>query len=358
MSKLNWILCPLLVLGVAATAWAAPKPGKAAKPLGDVPQRTLKICVAGDAPAEVRQAAELILAAGAKSPLLQVMSEGRFPKSLTDTAQLAKAAPPERAYSHLILVGLPSDPMIALAWQREAQVQPGGFYIFGYGNLLGDIGYVESDRNPFLHGIAIPIAPFETEVVTVTGSTPAGVKLAAEALCRDGLVNGVVAGRGWKRGEPTLLDRDPLPPDVSVPANLPAKIGDAPRIGLTQASEDEYRGVLADTGVSPVEIWRAKYFLKSAWDGAGAAMSIDDYLAGLHRRAYGNTLWLARFASAQEAAAAAPKIAAAAKLLKKGKVWTGKQASTGFDSGGGDLRLWVDGDCVLMSTLPASAKEP
>jgi len=56
-------------------------------------------------------------------------------------------------------------------------------------------------------------------------------------------------------GGTTLLDHDPLSPDFSV--DLPVKADK--KIGLTQAGEDEYRGVLADTGLMPAAIWRLKY---------------------------------------------------------------------------------------------------
>lgn len=314
---------------------------------------TLLIGVTADAPAAVQDAAQRVLRASGAHPLLSVMAGGSPGATLTPTAVLLAAPPAERAYHHLILVGLPSDPLIRAAWQREARVEGGGFYIFGFGHLQGDIGYIESDRNPFLHGAAIPTAPFETEVVTLTGSTPAGVALAVDAFLNKGLVNGVVAAPGWTRTHPNLLQRNPLPPDFSLPTWLPPQAGDVTRIGITQAAEDEYRGVLADTGVEPRLIWRAKYYRPGAWDGAGAANAFDDYSNGLHRRAYGNTLWLAQFASPQEAAAAAPKIARAAHLHLNGGQWTGAQPPYGFDkTSAGPLKLWQHEDWIVMSTLP------
>jgi hypothetical protein len=264
----------------------------------------------------------------------------------------------------LILVGLPEDPMIQAAWQREAAVEPGGLFIFGYGHLRGDLGYVESDRNPFLHGSAIASAPFETEVVTVTGSTVAGVELAVRAFLDRGLINGVVAAAGWSRGNRTLLDRDPLPPDFHPPEWLPSTAGGFTRIGLTWATEDEYRGVLADTGTEPVEIWRAKYFRPGVWDGAGAISAMDNYAAGLHRRAYGNTIWLARFSSSTEAQAAAPKIATAAKLAAQGTQWIGVQPPyangtvPGEQPSSGSLKLWQRAEWLIMSTLPVDVALP
>ncbi len=107
---------------------------------GQTPQRTLKICVAADAPAIVRQAAQQVLAAVTTQPLLRIMARGRVPGKLTDSLQLAKEPDAARAYSHLVLVGLPTDPLIHAAWQREAKFNGHGCYIFGFGYLHGTIG--------------------------------------------------------------------------------------------------------------------------------------------------------------------------------------------------------------------------
>jgi hypothetical protein len=336
------------------TALAAPPPPAA--------QRGFKIVVAGDAPEAVRRAAQQVLQA-AKEPdspaLLKVLSGSSAPQELTDSKVLISAKAPERAYNHLLLIGLPDDPMISAAWQHEARLENGVFTIFGWGHLRGDIGYLESDRNPFLHGAGIPAAPFETEVITLTGSTPAGVALAVDAFLRRGLVNGVVAAPGWTRPTTTLLDQDPLAANT-IPDSIPAIAGDAVFIGLTQGGEDESRGVLEDTSILPAEIWRAKYFLPGVWDGKGAEAAFDAYSNGLHRRAYGNTLWMANFASSTEAAQAAPKIAAAARLGRAGAFWVGQQPAyagngyVGEKTIPGPIRLWQQDNRVMMSTLPSA----
>jgi hypothetical protein len=325
------------------------------------PQRGLLICVSDSAPAAIRSTAKSVLEAVPHHPLLSAFAKDHAPASLCSSEQLVSAPAERRAYNHLVLLGLAGlagDPMIAAATQREARPEPGGFYVFGFGHFTGDIGYIEGDRNPFLHGAAIAKAPFETEVVAITGSTPAGVRLAADAFLRANLVNGVVAAPGWRHPVPNLLDRDPLAPAFQTPALLRATIGVYHLIGLTQASEDEYRGVLADTGTAPREIWRAKYYRDGAWDGEGEAHAFDQYSFGLHRRAYGNTVWMARFASAAQAAAQAPKIAAAANLKPDGKRWTGKQppyaggTNAGETDSAGPLSLWQQDEWVLMSTVP------
>jgi hypothetical protein len=309
-------------------------------------ERTLKICVAYDAPAEIKAAASKILASVQTNPLLSVMAEGKPPASLTDTKELSEGSNDERAYSHLVVVGLPADPIIAQAWQRNALVENNGFYIFGFGHLRGTLGYIESDRNPFLHSAAVASTPFETEIITITGDSPEGVTLAVDAFLKQGLINGVVAAPGWTRSGATLLDHDPLNPGFSL--DLPVNVDK--KIGATQAGEDEYRGVLADTGLLPLAIWRLKFFVPGSWDGAGAAKSIAQYLSGLHRRAYGNMLWCAKFDSPENAALAGTKIAAAAGLSQKNGIWIG--TGNPKDSIILPMQLWQTGSWVMMSSLP------
>ena len=342
----TWAVCiTLLLLLVTGTPLFA-----------EPPARGLKICVSSNAPVPVHQAAEAVLAAAKTHPLLAVFCGSRAaPTGLTDTSLLLADKPEARAYDHLVLIGLSDDPLIRAAWQREARAEDGGFYVFGFGHLAGDIGYVESDRNPFLHGRAIPQAPYETQIVTITGSTPAGVALAVDAFLKRGLVNGTVAAVGWKRPRPSLLDRDPLAPGFHPPEWLPAQSGEARQIGFSQPGEDEYRGVLEDAGTKPVEMWRVKYYVPGAWDGAGAAQAFDDYAAGLHRRAYGNTVWCARFSSPAQAGAAATKIASAAKLKPSSQGWAGAQPPYGPQKESpGPLTLWQHRDWLLMSTLSAA----
>jgi hypothetical protein len=325
------------------------------------PARTFKIVVVANASEEIRSAAKKVMdAAHAENApeLLKVFSSESKPTVLSDSVALSTAKLPERAYSHLILIGLPDDPMISAAWQREARPTNDGFYVFGWGNFRGDIGYIESNRNPFLHSVEIASAPYETKVVTLTGNTSTGVLLAVDAFLKRGLVNGVIAGPNWNRPETTILDREPLAPDFTMPSFLPTTVGDAVLIGITAGGEDESRGVLEDSGILPSQIWRAKYFIKGVWDGNGATGAFDNYSYGLHRRAYGNTVWVAKFASPNEAAAVAPKIAAAARLGKTGKTWSGNLPpyadgrSFGERPSAGSVRLWQRGEWIFMSTLP------
>jgi hypothetical protein len=307
-------------------------------------------------PAAIKDAAQAIASAVRSTPVLQAMI-GSKPVTVVSSADFAKSTPEDQGFNNIVLVGMPDDPVIDQAWLRDARLLPGptpGMYVFGFGNLLGDIGYIESDRNPFMHAIAIKQAPYETEMITVSGSSPAGVRLAANELINEGLINGVVSSN-WHRGETTLLDRDPLKPGAPIGESLPAQLGDWKRIGVTEAGEDEYRGVLADVGTEPQIIWRGKYYRPGEWDAGGADNAMKDFNAGLHRRSYGNTVWVAQFASPAEAASAATKIAAAAHLQKKKDEWTGSLGSYGFEKvNAGPLVLQVKGQWVMMSSVPTN----
>jgi len=333
-----------LAVALLAVQCAIAAPAKPAEPT--VANRGLIVAVAKDAPPEIRTAAEAIQAAAKEQPLLKVLA-GTHELRVMDTATLLSSPYQDRAFNHLVIIGLPDDPLVAKVWQREAAIEPDGIFVFGFGHFKGDIGYIESDRNPFLHSEAVARAPYETEVVTITGTTPAGVALAVNAFIHHGIINGVIAGKGWSRPTPSLLDRDPLAPDAQLP-EVPARVGESPLIGVSQASEDEYRNVQADAGVEPSAIWRFKYHLKGDWDTAGVEAAIPEYLAGLHRRAYADTVWAGVFASPEAAATAAEKIVAAAGLTKEGdEKWKGN----GKPGSGEPNELWVKGSTVYMTDL-------
>jgi hypothetical protein len=89
------------------------------------------------------------------------------------------------------------------------------------------------------------------------------------------------------------------------------------------------------------------------WDEAGAAGAQRMFLAGLHRRAYGNALLLARFNDAGHAALAAGQIAKAAKLHEEKGHWRGQQAPPDIEQAApGPLSLWTRDAWLVMSTLP------
>ena len=85
------------------------------------------------------------------------------------------------------------------------------------------------------------------------------------------------------------------------------------------------------------------------WDAGGVDSAIADYLAGLHRRTFANTLWTGVFASPEATTAAAEKIAAAADLTKAANgTWKGH----GKSGGGEPIELSINGSTVYMSDLP------
>lgn len=324
------------------------------------PKRGLRFALDSRCSADIRRAAQQLIASVATQPLLSIMA-GRERPALVEVSQLL-AHPDELAYNHIILIGRPDNPLFIAASQREALFSSDSIYVFGFGAFRGDCGYIESDRNPFLHAARISSAPYETELITITGTSDQGILLALDAFKQRSLVNGIVAKEGWQRTETMLLDRDPLPPNFSLPTLAPPQFLDYTRIGITQSSEEEYRGVLADTGITPQLIWRAKYYRPGAWDDAGASAAFDAYSNGLHRRAYGSTLWLAQFANSLQAAAAAPKIAAAAELgQKQTDLWIGAQPAyangtyPGEHKSSGPLSLTQRGAWLLMSTLQGDA---
>jgi len=305
---------------------------------------------------------ESIVSAVHTQPLLATLSAG---KSITQKDRTHAVADDYRqlAYNHVIVIGYSDDSLVKTVWQREAVISDRSIYAFGFGNLEGSIGYIESDRNPFVHGAEIPTIPFETQLVTITGTDQHGIGLAVQAFISQGLVNGLVAEAGWHRSSPTLLDRDPLTPAFQLPDNLPDSFSSLKRIALIQASEDEYRGVLADTGVEPLDIWRAKYYAPGVWDGAGIRSTFFNYAAGLHRRAYGNTAWIASFENPTQASTAATKIAAAAHLVPFSTGWSGHLPAFAWGNSllgdspiPGTLDLTCTGASLLMRTtlMPTS----
>jgi hypothetical protein len=185
--------------------------------------------------------------------------------------------------------------------------------------------------------------------------------LAVDALLTQGLVNGLLVNQHWRRSAVTLLDRDPLPAAFQIPSVLPDSLGQLQRIAITQASRDEYRGVLADAGVEPVSIWRAKYYQPGEWDAPGLVASFHNYAVGLHRRAYGNTVWVGTFATEAIAASAAKSIANAARLQATSSRWRGTLppyawgvAMQGDGPSTGTMELWLEGESVLIATRTAT----
>lgn len=305
------------------------------------------------------QCIERTIAAANRSPLLSALAQGKPPQRLNvDLPQ--NELQPILAYNHLLVFALPGDPLLEQVWQMEAKFSGNLFHVFGFGDFRGSLGYIESDRNPFLHAAAVIKAPYECEAITVTGTNAAGLEIAADALLTKSLVNGVVAQNGaWSRVGPTLLDRDPLPATFQPPAGVPPRLESLERIAWTHSGEDVYRRVLQDTNQMPESIWLAKYYRSGQWDDAGLVGAFHDFAAGLHRRAYGNAILAIGFANAGAASTALPLIAKAAGLQGSGEfrgflppfAWA---ADTMGDSNEpGTLRIWAEGASVFIASVLA-----
>lgn len=173
------------------------------------PERSLAITAAKSAPPEVRAAFERIAAAAGSHPLLKVLSEGKNVESGHFNETFAAGDPARLAFRHLVVIGEPDDPLVRRILQHEARFENGAVYAFGFGRFSGNLGWIESGPNPFLHSRHIDRPPFETELVLITGTTPAGIAAAAERFLDSGLVNGLVAAGHVERLETTLLDREP-----------------------------------------------------------------------------------------------------------------------------------------------------
>ncbi len=331
---------PMLLLLVVATLAS-----------GEPAQRGLLVACAGDADPAIRQIAERIHAAD--TPLLAALA-GTAPRlPMGDSRKLVAGDVSVRAFNHLIVVGLPDDPLVGQAWQYEARNEAAGWYGFGFGIIAGEVGWLESGFSPWLHSAAIANPPYETQAIVVTGNGIPGVVMAGEALLAHSLVNGLVARPGWTRPHTTLLDRDPLVGDPNLPTWLPIRTGDWTRIALSQCGADVARGILADAGIEPQACWLAKYYRPGVWDEAGGAAARRMYVAGLHRRSFANAVLVVRFSDDGSAAAALPKCTAVANLDMKGAVYTGRgHGLDGEKDSEVPLTAWRDGPWLVFSTLP------
>ena len=263
-------------------------------------EREILVCTAKDAPASVRAAAATLNRARPVEALRQCgAAVGDI--RMTESAPLLEAKNfRQAAYSNLILVGLPeNDPLLAKCLGHQASVKPGRFYRLGYGALEGDLGYVECDWNPFLYSDKVRTNPYTTVCVKITGTSEKGLLAAVEAF-KNGLLNGVVPAGKVRRTEETLLDLAPSPAaPPALPETVAAGTFRATQAGWTQPDAKEYRAFLDIGGKEPKQIWRVKYLADKALDG----VSGEEWVNGLHRLAYGNTVMIAEFPTPADAEA-------------------------------------------------------
>lgn len=308
-------------------------------------KRSLVITTAEDAPPAVRAAFLRIVAAAKTHPLLSVLSEGGKIESGGFNGKFAAGKPEALAFRHLVVLGEPDDPFVRQILQHEARFEDDSIYAFGFGRFSGNLGWIESGPNPFLHSRFIARPPFETELVLITGTTPEGIAAAAERFLDSTLVNGLVASGRIERLETTLLDRAPLDRAVELPKSVPVRAAGWTRIGVTDCSAEIGRGILDTAGEEPLRVYAVKYHRPGVWDGAGAESAIGNFLAGLHRAAYGNTLLVAEFASPRRAEVAAGK-------LNREKLISASRKGDGRNPENPPITCFSRGAWLFMSTLP------
>ena len=113
--------------------------------------------------------------------------------------------------------------------------------------------------------------------------------------------------------------------------------------------------MLADTGIEPIQIQRWKYFRPGVWDTPllGAAfkdskVAWDLYLAGLNRRAFGNSLWIARFDSPSRAVQAMNATQPTIEHIGI-REYSGARPP--------QVEIWQTSDTVVLSTLPETINQ-
>ncbi len=349
------------VVAMAADS-AAPAPAAA--------QRQILVCVSAQASPVVAAAAADLVAQADSVPLLSalVRTQGAGPVvHETSQALLAAKAYDRAAFNHLIVIGLrSSDPLLVKVWEHYAAVDETAksIYAQGWGALAGDLGYIESDRNPFLHSRKIKEAPFETILVKISGTSEAGVLAAVKAFREQGLINGIVPAGVLTRQRQTLLDLDPLVTPCPLPLPTRVAVQDAKGVageallgGWTQVPANEYRAAIDAGGAEPAHVWRAKYLVP----GALAQAKTPGWMAGPHRMAYGNTVNVSEFADAVTAGRVAAAIGAGAGWRKVAdiaglKAWEADQPTDeNMAASLGKVSVVAKAQYVIMSSLAPGA---
>ncbi len=335
---------------VASLLWCAATAGAA-----DADARRILVCVAATAPPGLREAATDLARDAERVPLLHALlaTQGAGAATLVDSAALlGDQAWHRAALAHLVVIGLPGqDALLDQVWGFAAQVEPAGrnVHILGYGDLQGDLGWIESERNPFLHSPRIDTNPFDTCVIKLSGTSPAGV-LAAVAAFRAGMINGLVPAGAVTRTRTSVLDLDPL---ADPPPLQPAHLGESHFGGWTQCAGMEYRAFIDAGGAEPRRLWRLRYLAPRSWDHIGA----QGWLAGPHRLAFGGAVTVAEFADAATAARVATAIGKTGRPLAIGtqSAWELAPAKDeAIDAGDAPAVLVLArGALVVMSTLDA-----
>jgi hypothetical protein len=288
-----------------------------------------------------------------------IVGEAKIYTSLDDLPKIDAKNPLYRE-NNLLLIGAPDDPLLQKCWGHQAKIGAGEFYRLGYGKWAGDIGFIESDWNPFLFSNATKTSDFSAVCIKISGTNEMGMLAALEAF-RRGVLNGVIDAGNPVAGavEPSILDLAPeaLAGAAFAPPVLPKQITDgadfiAYNAGWTQADATEYRAYL-DYGAAPQKIWRVKYLAEKAFD----AVDGDSWLNWIHRLAYGNAVTIAQFANAADAEAVIAGLSAAQgkeEITLDGVKYVAFKMSDDevFSKDRGKIYYTAKGNYVLASSLP------
>lgn len=204
-------------------------------------------------------------------------------------------------------------------------------YVYGFGDFTGNVGYIESGRNPYPFTETETVKPYRNWI-RISGLTDKGVKLAADAFLNRGILNGVITDNE-QVPEGMLPDKHAFPGGClrksdTPPSLAPLKVANARLVGWTQPNETVYLGLMemidlpeSPQRLMPVRMWRAEYFLPSGPEGL---------FDSLHRIGTERELLLAQFARPSEAKEALERLRRARssdRWVKKGDVWVGRRVS-------------------------------
>lgn len=334
--------------------------------------RQIFICTSASSSPTVQKAVQGLLTESENIPVFKALSQAGDADAIsarTSEDLLRDKASKEAAHNHLVVIGLRSkDPLLDKVWGFTATIDDTNkrVYAEGWGYLEGDVGWIECDRNPFLHTLKTKNAPEDTVLIKISGSSERGV-LAALGAFRKGQLNGLVPAGSIQRPKRTILDMDPY--SDPIPVQLPATIEIGSEKGFfagwLQIGATEYRAILEASSLEPMHIWRAKYLSMHALEQQG----IVRWEAGLNRRAFGNSIDVMQFRSAAEARLAVSNIVAD-KTKNKGdkfamdafhpietanseKMWEIPQAKEeDLSEAHWNIIVTSAGQYVLMSTLP------
>ncbi len=273
----------ILCLGIQSHVWAG---------------RQLYICTDPGQSEEIGQAVRDFTARAEWVPLFKAMHlagdlDGVVAK--TSSSLLAATAYNDAAHNHLMVIGLRSkDPLLDKIWGFTASITENSkdVYSLGWGAMRGDIGWIECDRNPFLHSRKIKSAPEDTILVKISGTSDAGVLAALKAF-EQGMLNGWVPASPFTRTKITLLDLDPVVEAPPFPLPPEIKMDGKPAwfAGWTQIPANEYRAIMEVGGVEPKRVWRIKYWTPQLLEQA----PIVRWIGGPHARGFGNAMTIAEF---------------------------------------------------------------